>query len=70
MYLFGNLNYIVYWKLFNHHVFYYFIRWTCGTIERGYAPSEARELRAIASFHHPLGFAWGYIKMVITLLFE
>ncbi|XP_075237952.1 superoxide dismutase family protein Rsod [Lycorma delicatula] len=39
------------------------IRWTCGTIERGYAPSEARELRAIASFHHPFGFAWGYIKM-------
>ncbi|RZF36952.1 hypothetical protein LSTR_LSTR004640 [Laodelphax striatellus] len=38
-------------------------RWTCGTIERGYAPKEARELRAIASFHHPLGFAWGYIRM-------
>ncbi|BES96735.1 Copper/zinc superoxide dismutase (SODC) [Nesidiocoris tenuis] len=38
-------------------------RWACSTIERGYAPSEARELRAIASFHHPLGFAYGYIRM-------
>ncbi|XP_034936914.1 uncharacterized protein Rsod [Chelonus insularis] len=39
------------------------IRWACSTIERGYAPSEARELRAIASFHHPQGFAYGYIRM-------
>nr|CAD7402226.1 unnamed protein product [Timema poppensis] len=38
-------------------------RWACSTIERGYAPSEARELRGIASFHHPLGFAYGYIRM-------
>nr|XP_018907893.1 PREDICTED: uncharacterized protein LOC109037571 [Bemisia tabaci] len=38
-------------------------RWACATIERGYAPSEARELRAIASFHHPDGFAWGYIRL-------
>ncbi|CAH1405229.1 unnamed protein product [Nezara viridula] len=38
-------------------------RLACSTIERGYAPSEARELRAIASFHHPLGFASGYIRM-------
>ncbi|KAJ1522963.1 hypothetical protein ONE63_002100 [Megalurothrips usitatus] len=38
-------------------------RWACASIERGYAPSEARELRAIASFHHPAGFAYGYIKM-------
>ncbi|KAL1137771.1 hypothetical protein AAG570_009467, partial [Ranatra chinensis] len=38
-------------------------RWACGTIERGYAPSEAREIRAIASFHHPNGFAYGYIRM-------
>ncbi|KAJ8686259.1 hypothetical protein QAD02_022053, partial [Eretmocerus hayati] len=38
-------------------------RWSCTTIERGYAPSEARELRAIASFHHPQGFAYGYIRM-------
>ncbi|XP_071440833.1 uncharacterized protein Rsod [Hetaerina americana] len=38
-------------------------RWACSTIERGYAPSEARELRAIASFHHPHGFAYGYIRM-------
>lgn len=40
------------------------MRWACSTIERGYAPSEARELRAIASFHHPYGFAYGYIRMV------
>ncbi|XP_014242345.1 uncharacterized protein LOC106662638 [Cimex lectularius] len=38
-------------------------RWACSSIERGYAPSEARELRAIASFHHPLGFAYGYMRM-------
>lgn len=38
-------------------------RWACSSIERGYAPSEARELRAIASFHHPNGFAYGYIRM-------
>ncbi|KAJ4431919.1 hypothetical protein ANN_20526 [Periplaneta americana] len=39
------------------------MRWTCSSIERGYAPGEARELRAIASFHHPLGYAYGYIRM-------
>ncbi|XP_047350470.1 uncharacterized protein LOC124949465 isoform X2 [Vespa velutina] len=39
------------------------LRWACSTIERGYAPSEAVELRAIASFHHPQGFAYGYVKM-------
>lgn len=38
-------------------------RWACASLERGYAPSEARELRAIASFHHPAGFAYGYIKL-------
>ncbi|KAJ3643412.1 hypothetical protein Zmor_026124 [Zophobas morio] len=38
-------------------------RWACSTIERGYSPSEARELRAIASFHHPSGYAYGYMKM-------
>ena len=40
------------------------VRWSCSSIERGYAPGEARELRAIASFHHPHGYAWGYIRMV------
>ncbi|XP_076244983.1 uncharacterized protein Rsod [Calliopsis andreniformis] len=40
------------------------LRWTCSTIERGYSPSEASELRAIASFHHPQGFAYGYIRMI------
>ncbi|XP_053977399.1 uncharacterized protein LOC128875655 isoform X1 [Hylaeus volcanicus] len=39
------------------------IRWACSSIERGYSPSEASELRAIASFHHPQGFAYGYIRM-------
>ncbi|KAJ8944218.1 hypothetical protein NQ318_014580 [Aromia moschata] len=38
-------------------------RWACSTIERGYSPSEARELRAIASFHNPNGHAYGYLKM-------
>ncbi|KAJ0170967.1 hypothetical protein K1T71_013739 [Dendrolimus kikuchii] len=31
-------------------------RWACSSIERGYSPSEAREIRGIASFHHPGGF--------------
>ncbi|XP_025262110.1 uncharacterized protein LOC105249019 [Camponotus floridanus] len=39
------------------------LRWACSTIERGYSPTEASELRAIASFHHPQGFVYGYIKM-------
>ncbi|KAJ6637646.1 hypothetical protein Bhyg_10377 [Pseudolycoriella hygida] len=38
------------------------IRWACSTLERGYSPQEAREIRAIASFHHPNGFAYGYIR--------
>ncbi|KAB0794972.1 hypothetical protein PPYR_11811 [Photinus pyralis] len=38
-------------------------RWACTTIERGYSPSEAREIRAIASFHHPQGHAYGYMRM-------
>ncbi|XP_045506507.1 uncharacterized protein LOC123702765 isoform X2 [Colias croceus] len=38
-------------------------RWACSSIERGYSPSEAREIRAIASFHHPGGFAHGYIRL-------
>ncbi|KAF2367020.1 Superoxide dismutase copper/zinc binding domain [Trinorchestia longiramus] len=38
-------------------------RWFCGNIVWGYAPSEARQVSAIASFHHPLGYAWGYIRM-------
>ncbi|XP_050455769.1 uncharacterized protein LOC126853760 [Cataglyphis hispanica] len=39
------------------------LRWACSTIERGYSPTDASELRAIASFHHPQGFVYGYIKM-------
>ncbi|KAI8423349.1 hypothetical protein MSG28_014359 [Choristoneura fumiferana] len=37
-------------------------RWACASLQRGYGPSEARELRAVASFHHPGGFAWGYVR--------
>lgn len=37
-------------------------RWACSSLERGYSPSEAREIRAIASFHHPAGYAYGYFK--------
>ncbi|KAL7017747.1 hypothetical protein ACKWTF_010504 [Chironomus riparius] len=40
-----------------------FFRWACSTLERGYSPSEAREIRGIASFHNPLGYAWGYLRM-------
>uniref|UniRef100_A0A182R615 Superoxide dismutase copper/zinc binding domain-containing protein n=1 Tax=Anopheles funestus TaxID=62324 RepID=A0A182R615_ANOFN len=38
-------------------------RWACSTLERGYSPNEAREIRAIASFHHPTGYAYGYIRL-------
>jgi hypothetical protein len=38
-------------------------RWACSTLERGYSPSEAREIRAIASFHNPNGYAEGYFRM-------
>lgn len=38
-------------------------RWACSTLERGYSPNDGREIRAIASFHNPLGFAYGYIRM-------
>ncbi|CAH2059735.1 unnamed protein product, partial [Iphiclides podalirius] len=38
-------------------------RWACSSVERGYSPTEAREIRGIASFHHPGGFATGYVRM-------
>ncbi len=37
-------------------------RWACASLGWGFDPDEAREVRAIASFHHPNGFAWGYIR--------
>ena len=37
-------------------------RWACSSIGWGWDPDEARQVTAIASFHHPLGFAWGYIR--------
>lgn len=38
------------------------LRWACSSLERGYSPHEAREIRAIASFHHPDGYAYGYMR--------
>ncbi|CAG7838672.1 unnamed protein product [Allacma fusca] len=38
------------------------LRWACADVVRGYSPSEAAEYRAIASFHHPDGYAWGYVR--------
>lgn len=38
-------------------------RWACSSLERGYSPQESREIRAIASFHHPKGYAYGYIRL-------
>ncbi|KAF0313185.1 hypothetical protein FJT64_016243 [Amphibalanus amphitrite] len=38
------------------------LRWMCGNILWGYSPAEARQVTAIASFHHPHGYAWGYIR--------
>ena len=37
-------------------------RWACASIGWGFDPDEAREVRAVASFHHPDGFAWGYVR--------
>jgi hypothetical protein len=31
----------------------------------GFSPSEATEIRAIASFHHPGGVLIGYVRMVL-----
>jgi hypothetical protein len=39
------------------------LRWHCSTLERGYSPSEGREIRGIASFHNPNGYAYGYMRM-------
>lgn len=39
-------------------------RYACADLVRGYSPSEAAEYRAIASFHHPDGYAWGYVRFV------
>lgn len=38
------------------------VRWACSTLERGYSPQESREIRGIASFHHPKGYAYGYMR--------
>lgn len=38
------------------------VRWACSSLERGYSPQESREIRAIASFHHPKGHAYGYMR--------
>ncbi|CAG0892689.1 unnamed protein product, partial [Darwinula stevensoni] len=37
-------------------------RWGCSSIRWGYATSEARQYSSIASFHHPQGFLYGYIR--------
>ena len=37
-------------------------RWACSSIGWGWDPDEAKQVTAIASFHHPNGFAWGYIR--------
>lgn len=46
------------------------LRWACSTIERGYSPKEAREVRAIASFHNPMGYAYGYIRFTQLIGFD
>ena len=37
-------------------------RWACSSIGWGWDPDEASQVTAIASFHHPDGYAWGYIR--------
>lgn len=46
------------------------IRWACSTLQRGYSPSEAREIRGIASFHHPLGYAYGYVRFTQLIHYD
>ena len=46
------------------------LRWACSSIERGYSPSEAREIRAIASFHNPIGYAYGFMRMTQLIHFD
>lgn len=38
-------------------------RLACSTFDRSYNPKESREIRAIASFHNPKGYAYGYVRM-------
>ena len=45
-------------------------RWACASIGWGFSPSEAKEIKAIASFHHPNGFAWGFIKFRQVVYFD
>lgn len=37
-------------------------RLACSTIERGYSLKDSRQVTAIASFHHPDGYAYGYVR--------
>ena len=37
-------------------------RWACASLGWGFDPDEAKQVSSIASFHHPNGFAWGYIR--------
>ena len=37
-------------------------RWACASLGWGFDPDEATQISGIASFHHPNGFAWGYIR--------
>jgi len=37
-------------------------RWACASLTWGWDPDEARQVTAVASFHHPNGYAWGYIR--------
>lgn len=37
-------------------------RWACSTFDRSYNPKDTREIRAIASFHNPKGYAYGYMR--------
>jgi len=52
-------------RIFRVLIYFFAFRWACSTIERGYSSVDAYELSAIASFHHPQGFVYGYIRMVI-----
>lgn len=38
-------------------------RVACSTIKRAYSVTNGREVTAIASFHHPNGFVYGYVRL-------
>ena len=45
-------------------------RWACASVGWGFSPSEAKEVRAIASFHHPNGYVWGFVRFRQVIYYD